>query len=56
MISHAGLTPNSSPLHVQNQVKMSLLEVALGLIQPLHPVLDLQIDLRLLNMVPNLSP
>ena len=40
----------------RTKVKMSLLEVVLGFIQPLHPVLDLQIDLRLLNVVPNVSP
>ena len=38
------------------QVSISPLEVVLGLIQPLLPVLDFQIDLRLLNMVPNVSP
>ena len=40
----------------RTKVKMSLLELVLGLIQPLLPVLDLQIDLRLLNMDPNVSP
>ena len=37
-------------------VTISLLEVVPGLLQPLHPVLDLQINLRLLKMVPNDSP
>ena len=32
---------------------ISLLEVVLGLLQPLHTVLDLWIPLRLLNMIPN---
>ena len=31
----------------RTKVTISLLEVILGLLQPLHPVLDLQIDLRL---------
>ena len=38
------------------KVTISLLEVVLVLVQPLHPVLDLQIHLRLLKMVPNDSP
>ena len=41
--------PNLSP-----KVK-TLLEVVLGILQP-YPVLDLQIELRLLKMVPNGSP
>ena len=45
-------TKNHSP----TKVTISLLEVVLGLLQPLDPVLDLQIDLRLLKMVPNDSP
>ena len=35
---------------------MSLLEVLLDLLQPLHPVLGLQVDIRLLITVPNDSP
>ena len=35
------------------QVKLSLLEVILDPLQPLHPILDCQVDLRLLKMVPN---
>ena len=35
---------------------MSLLEVLLDLLQPVHPVLGLQVDVRLLRMVPNDSP
>ena len=35
---------------------ISLLKVLLDLLQPLHPVLDLQVDLRLPKMVPNDSP
>ena len=34
----------------------SLLEVVLGLLQPLQPVLHLQINVRILKMVPNESP
>ena len=34
----------------------SLLEVILGLLQPLQPVLHLQINVRFLKMVPNESP
>ena len=35
---------------------VSLLDVVLGLLQPLHPVLDLQDGVRLLKMVPNDFP
>ena len=37
----------------RTKVTISLLEVVLGLLQPLHIVLDLWIPLRLLNMIPN---
>ena len=40
----------------RTKVTKSLFEVVLGLKQPLYPVLDLQIDLKLLKMVPNDSP
>jgi len=40
----------------RTKVTISLLEVVIGLLQPLHPVLDLQIDLRLLKMVLNGFP
>ena len=40
----------------RTKVTISLLEVVLGLLQLLHPVLDLQVDLRLMNMVPNDFP
>jgi len=40
----------------RTKVSISLLEVVLGLLQPLHPVLDLWIELRLLKMVPNDFP
>ena len=40
----------------RTKVTISLLEVILGLLQPLYPVLDLQVDLRLMNMVPNDFP
>jgi len=37
----------------RSKFTVSLLEVVLGLLQPLHPVLDLQVGVRLLKMVPN---
>ena len=40
----------------KTKVTISLLKVALGVLQPLHPVLDLQINLRLVKIVPNDSP
>ena len=49
-------TKNHSPGMLRTKVTISLLEVVIGLLQPLDPVLDLQIDLRLLKMVPNDSP
>ena len=57
MISHG---PKHGVRH-QNQVSsmfrskviISLLEVVLGLLHPLHLVIDLQVGLRLLKMVPN---
>ena len=57
MIPH---TPNQNQNHVssiiRSWIRISLLEVLLDLLQPLHPVLGLQVDLRLLKMVPNESP
>ena len=41
---------------LRSWVRISLFEVLLDLLQPLHPVLGLQGDLRLLKMVPNDSP
>jgi len=41
---------------LRTKVTVSLLEVVLGLLQPLHPVLDLQVGLRLLKMAPNDFP
>ena len=49
----SGLTPKSS---LRTKVIISLHEDVLGLLQPLHLVLDLQIDLRVTKMVPNDSP
>ena len=46
-------TPKS---RLQHKVTISLLEVVLGLLQPDHPVLDLQINLRFFKMVSNDSP
>ena len=42
-------------MDTKNKVIISLLEVILGLLQFLHPVTDLQDDLRLMKMVPNYS-
>ena len=41
---------------IRTKVTISLHEVVLGLLQTLHPVLGLQIDLRLLKIVSNDSP
>ena len=41
---------------VTPQVRISFLEVLLYLLKPLHPVLGIQVDLRLLKMVPNDFP
>ena len=43
-------------LSLRTKVIISLLEEVLGLLQPLHPVLELQIDLWLTKMVPYDSP
>ena len=40
----------------RTKVTISLLEVVLGLLQPLNPVIGLQSDLRLKKMVLNDSP
>ena len=40
----------------EENLRVSLLEVVLGLLPPLHPVLDLQVGLRLLKMIPNDFP
>ena len=48
-----GLTPKSS---VRFKLIISLLEEVLGLLQPLHPFLGLQINLRRTKMVPHDSP
>ena len=45
------LSPNS--FMFRTKVTISCLQVVLGLLQTLDPVLDLQINLRLLNMVQN---
>ena len=44
---------NQFSRRLRTKVKVSLLEVVLGLLQPLHPVPDLQVGLRLMKMVPN---
>ena len=43
-------------LSLRTKVIISLLEEVLGLLQSLHPVLELQIDLWLTKMVPYDSP
>ena len=48
-----GVTPK---LSLRTKVIISLLEEVLGLLQPIHPVLGLQMDLRLTKMVPYDSP
>ena len=40
----------------RTKVTISILEVILGLLQPLHPVLELWVELRLMEMVPNDFP
>ena len=40
----------------QPQVRISLIEVLLDLLRPIHSVLDLLVDLGLLKIVPNDSP
>ena len=40
----------------EENLRVSLLEVVLGLLQPLHPVFDLQVGVILLKMVPNDFP
>ena len=47
---------NHVPSMLRSWVRISLLEVLLDLLQPLHPVLGLQVDLGLLKMVTNDSP
>ena len=43
-------------LSLRTKIIISLLEEVLGLLQPIHPVLGLQINLRLTKMVPHDSP
>ena len=50
------LSPKTFSTMFRTKVTISLLEVVLGLLQPLHPVLDLQINLRFLKLVSNDSP
>ena len=51
-----GLDQNQVSRRLGTTVTVSLLEVVLGLLQPLHPVLDLHVDLRVMAMVPTDSP
>ena len=60
MISHGQKHGSRSQIQVSRRLRteviVSLLDVVLGLLQPLHPVHDLQVGLRLLKMVPNDCP
>ena len=60
MVSHnqkpEGWNQNYVSSMNRTKVTISLHEVILGLLQTLHPVLGLQIDLRLLKIVSNDSP
>ena len=60
MISHGQKLGSRSQIQVSRRLRtkftVSLLEVVLGLLQPLHPVLDLQMGLSLLKVVPNDCP
>merc|ERR1712237_287756 len=47
---------NQFSRRLRTKVTVSLLEAVLGLLQPLHPVLDLQVGLRHLIMAPNDFP
>ena len=37
----------------KNKYKIPLLEVVLDILHPVHPLLDLQVDLSIMKMVPN---
>ena len=41
---------------IKSKVRNLHLEVGLDLLQPLQPILDLQVNLRVLEMVPNDLP
>ena len=41
---------------IASKVRNILLEVVLDLLQPLHPILDIQVNLRVLKIIPNDSP
>ena len=47
---------NQFSRRLRTKVTVSLLEAVLGLLQPLHPIPDLQVGLRLMEMVPNDFP
>ena len=53
---HGSRHQNQFSRRLRTKVTVSLHEVVLGLLQPLHPVLDLQVGLRLLKMAPNDFP
>ena len=38
---------------IRSKVTKLLLEVVLDLLQPIHPILDVQVNLGVLKMVPN---
>ena len=53
---HGLRSPNQVSRRLRTKFTVSLLEVVLGLLQPLHPILDLQMGLSLLKVVPNDCP
>ncbi len=53
---HGFRSQNQVSRRLGTKFTVSLLEVVLGLLQHLHPVLDLQVGVRLLKMVPNDFP
>ena len=53
---HGSRSPNQVSRRLRTKFTVSLLEVVLGLLQLLHPVLDLEVGVRLLKMVPNDLP
>ena len=60
MISHGQKLGSRSQIQVSRRLRtkftFSLFEVVLGLLQLLQPVLDLEVGVRLLKMVPNDFP
>jgi len=48
---HGFRSQNQVSRRLRTKFTISLLEVVLGLLQPLHPVLDLQVGLRLFKKI-----